>query len=71
MIRKKDSLLDIETKFFQGAEKADYRRTAAQNKKIFMKSYAIKCQIPSLYVLDADIYNRNPRYSFQIVKYKY
>lgn len=34
-----------------------------------MQNYGVKFSLPSMYVLDANIFNKNPRYSFQLIKW--
>ena len=40
-----------------------------ENKNIFLKNYGVYYSIPSIYILDANIFAKNPRYVFQLVKY--
>ena len=50
-----------ETKF--GEDKSTMmEKSAAENKKSFMENYGITFQIPSLQVLGAQFYKKDPRY---------
>ena len=59
---------------FYTDEKADgsfdppEERTALENQRQFLKKYAITVQLPSIYVIDAQINNVFPDYCFQLVK---
>ena len=46
-------------------------KTAADNKELYMKNYAIRYTIPSLYVYDSKMYPLNPRYTIQLINYCY
>ena len=43
-------------------------RTALDNQKQFLSKYAITVELPSIYVVDAQINNVFPDYCFQLVK---
>lgn len=44
-------------------------KTAEFNKELWMRSYAIKFEIPACYVLDARVFAHNTLYIFQVCKY--
>jgi hypothetical protein len=39
------------------------------NKRIFIKKYGVKIDVPSYYVLDAKIYPGDGNYSLKVIKY--
>ena len=44
-------------------------RSAAENMQFFMDNYAVKFEIPSLYVQEAKIYPLQQQYTLQLVNY--
>lgn len=65
-IKRKETSLDIEAKFYK--DKPSHR-TGLDNKTIYLKNYGVYYSIPSIFILDANIFAKNPRYVFQLVKY--
>jgi hypothetical protein len=51
-----------------GNHKSLPKRSALENQKMFLDKYSINVELPSMYVLDAQINNLFPDYCFQLVK---
>jgi len=66
LMKRRDSILDINTKFYQDTP---VKRSAIKNKDLFLKSYGVNYEIPSMYILDSCIFSKDNRYIIQFVKY--
>lgn len=75
--RRMETLIDVESKYYKDEEdehgniKPMHAHSSAKhNKKKFMDTFSVDFQLPSLYVLDAKAYPKNPKYCVQLVKYQ-